>query len=929
MAYYFFVVCKKGIYGILCLITVFPCVLKAYEVPTHADITKEGIRMYELLRKETFKKDEREKMIQGSRDEDLPPRYIHHFYDPIHNTGWLGNYIGSISPIPSIKWAFDSKTQSKTIYHGDFSWPPRDEKKNYETIGHIMHLLEDLTVPEHTRLDTHLPYFNLGSPYETYFSLIPLTQYVHPSDYVFHSLSLNNLFKEMALYSVTYFFSEDTITSPRFTTPKIISTRDETLNNDVKVKYALGKDDRDTLFRLALVLPQGTNKWRKLLSSRIYTVNDPLVMDDYARRLIPFALSGIMRALTYMAPQGEVLGTSTTTSWSMEELHIPRATTRTKKVTHKIAKKKTTKPHTKIATQYIVIPHVIESTPHETIQPAVLPTYSDPSPVILPTIPPLFSGYSSPAPLQDPVAVAPSPPITNDTPSLTPTTHIPEPVVPPAPTPPPSIIPIQETPPPAPIVTQKYVAINEIAWAGTQDSASNEWIELYNPSRDIISLEGWTLRASDGTPLIHLEGSIGPYSYYLLERTDDSTVPGITADQIYVGGLSNNGETLILTDAHQQIIDTVDGSGGWPAGDNGCKCTMQRIDPRTSGTHASNWSTSPTSSGTPKAPNSGSKLSNSSSLSVALPYSTPTSLLLHVSYDASLSSTSSPPLYHEIMYFTRLSTTTPCAIPTTDIAHVLSASTTGDSLSLISLSPFTAYCVALRSWTSLGPTELGTATTVYTLASPLSKESKKVGGDIYGGEVWTPKFNPYLVVSDLIIKPGAVVVIEPGVVVKFAGGRQIIAQGTLTAVGTPLNPIVFTSYADDTFAGDSNNDMASSSPQPGDWERIQMGGSFCTSVCGILAGPTTLDHTIIRYGGGLTSKSMLYNSGSMNMITNNDIGYGLDVGLLNLTSPASSSTTTIRFNTFHHLNTAIKNNAGALVDILDNLFHDTTTDIFP
>jgi hypothetical protein len=120
------------------------------------------------------------------------------------------------------------------------------------------------------------------------------------------------------------------------------------------------------------------------------------------------------------------------------------------------------------------------------------------------------------------------------------------------------------------------VLINEIAWMGTTNSANAEWMELYNNGTDSVPLDGWSLSAADGSPNIQLSGTISPQGYYLLERTSDDTVPGITADQIYSGSLGNSGEHLQLKDNLNNLVDDVDASGGWPAGDNTTKMTMQR-----------------------------------------------------------------------------------------------------------------------------------------------------------------------------------------------------------------------------------------------------------------------------------------------------------------------------------------------------------------
>jgi len=138
------------------------------------------------------------------------------------------------------------------------------------------------------------------------------------------------------------------------------------------------------------------------------------------------------------------------------------------------------------------------------------------------------------------------------------------------------------------------IFINEIAWMGTKQAWQDEWIELYNPNNYVVYLNGWTLQAKDGQPFIYLNGQINPYSFYLLERTNDDTVPKITADLIYKGGLGNNGEHLILK--NDEIIHEIDCSLGWFAGNNESKQTMERI--------GDEWKNSNSVGGTPKAENS-------------------------------------------------------------------------------------------------------------------------------------------------------------------------------------------------------------------------------------------------------------------------------------------------------------------------------------
>jgi hypothetical protein len=111
------------------------------------------------------------------------------------------------------------------------------------------------------------------------------------------------------------------------------------------------------------------------------------------------------------------------------------------------------------------------------------------------------------------------------------------------------------------------VLINEVAWAGTNASANDEWIELYNPGWQAINLSGWRLAAADGNPDISLSGQIAAGGYYLLERTDDTTISDIPADLIYSGSLINNGEILRLYAPDGEVVDTANLDGGaWPAG---------------------------------------------------------------------------------------------------------------------------------------------------------------------------------------------------------------------------------------------------------------------------------------------------------------------------------------------------------------------------
>ncbi len=141
------------------------------------------------------------------------------------------------------------------------------------------------------------------------------------------------------------------------------------------------------------------------------------------------------------------------------------------------------------------------------------------------------------------------------------------------------------------MVHAQSVVINEIGWMGTSIS-EDEWIELYNASGNAVDVTGWTLVATDGTPNITLSGVIAAHGYFLLERTDDTTIADILAQQIYSGSLGNSGEYLQLWDAQHTLMDEVACHvSGWFAGSNTTKMSMERTNPGANGNQATSWAT--------------------------------------------------------------------------------------------------------------------------------------------------------------------------------------------------------------------------------------------------------------------------------------------------------------------------------------------------
>lgn len=116
-----------------------------------------------------------------------------------------------------------------------------------------------------------------------------------------------------------------------------------------------------------------------------------------------------------------------------------------------------------------------------------------------------------------------------------------------------------------PPTSHAQVLLSEIAWMGTDADANNEWIEIYNFNTTPTDLTGWTLTSSDGSIGITLSGTLLPHAVGVLERTDDTTLPGVTALLTYTGALANGGTTLTLKDENGVVSDQAIGGSDWEA----------------------------------------------------------------------------------------------------------------------------------------------------------------------------------------------------------------------------------------------------------------------------------------------------------------------------------------------------------------------------
>lgn len=158
--------------------------------------------------------------------------------------------------------------------------------------------------------------------------------------------------------------------------------------------------------------------------------------------------------------------------------------------------------------------------------------------------------------------------------------------------------------------------INEVMWAGSDLSSSDEWFELFLPpcadgsSCDPVSLASYTITylKSTGQETVMVTFPAGftiqPGQFLLISNlhADFSRLvlePALVSSSVT---LANSGLRLRLKDPSGMIVDEVDDGVGVPfAGANPSapipKASMERIDPSIAGTIKENWRTASTSRG--------------------------------------------------------------------------------------------------------------------------------------------------------------------------------------------------------------------------------------------------------------------------------------------------------------------------------------------
>lgn len=137
-----------------------------------------------------------------------------------------------------------------------------------------------------------------------------------------------------------------------------------------------------------------------------------------------------------------------------------------------------------------------------------------------------------------------------------------------------------------------------------------EFLELYNPLSEAVSLTGWKL--SDAVAFsFDSQDTIPPLGFYTVARNLDTLITvlpdGAAAGQWNSGdGLHNSGETIELRSPDDLLIQSIayEDNDGWVTQPDGQGPSLEWIDPGLDNGAPDAWTFSLVTGGTPGAPNS-------------------------------------------------------------------------------------------------------------------------------------------------------------------------------------------------------------------------------------------------------------------------------------------------------------------------------------
>ncbi len=910
------------------------------ENTTHPALTQEIIKFFNRHYPErAFTDDERAAIMRGSIEEDDGTRALHHFYDPVHERGLE---IADQEWQSSKEWAEDTMAQAEftdelfagtvTSYFSgedDHSWQRAiyeyawgSKTRGLESLGHILHLIEDATVPDHTRNDPHPPVLDFGSPYEAWTAQfapknLSLTEKLATKQPLLLP-TLQSYFDAAATYSNNNFFSKDTISNTTYTEPRIAFYKKELLNNGVT--YTFGYSSKN--FRLIRVDQDAD--WYSTISDHGQDntyLEDPqnLILSDYWSLLSEQAVvngAGVVKLFfdeVEKERQSKVLYEKNR-SWLEKQV---------------VKVKTTVTAWTSAAVSSIAGFFSGSDAPSETpstneagaIIAAVAPT-EQPSGAVLgatdePAAPP-----TAPEPLVPdaeqiiPESIAQTPTPVPEPQQATPTTPqnaaVPAPFfsvdtsagvpiggsgAPPqtAPETPPE--PASDAPPPPP--PDLLFSIAECS-----RSLSRETCLVATGTLSLV----WT---SDAEDIDHYDiscetggGACEQFNHLNASATGTSyTLPLANVSYRFSaravalsGAMSDPDEITVIFEETPVIINEISWAGAeW----------IELFNPTPYPIALAGVTLRSLAGEDPVIPLSG-------ELSARSYY------LIEPEGDESIANVLA-------------SSTAPFGAGLPDAGAELALTHAASGAILDRTPPIDAcggWCggagggqhISMERERPAAPGALAASWGSWAgfVGHGADQDGRRIGGtpgtrnsinyliarnnELSASAAIGASNSPYVVPSSILaIRAGATLTIQPGVVIKFLSGGGILAEGAVDARGTAAEPVVFTSFADDGYAGDTNEDGAASSPRPGDWGALRLAGDG-----------STLERTVIRYGGQyephIDAGANIRVEGAAATIADSVVEYGRTLGAWLKNARGGVSGTTFRTNGIG------AGSSGALVD---------------
>ena len=310
---------------VVAIALVVPASAVAYKEDVHAALTQEAVYFYnQNFKGNPIKSGDIRNLMAGARAEDEAPRMLNHFYDPINKRGLV---FGGKTWTASKEWVKSPDTQTAFLYNRlgrlanffdseagrttDYTWQRAikdfvdgDRERAMRGLGHVVHLIQDATVPAHTRNDPHPPTdendkeWGGPDPYEEWTAkFVPPDEAPRLEPERINTLSLlrasgkkpvqlpslEKYFDEVATYTNTHFYSKDSVGFNYYALPGPRPT-DRIVRNGFTF---IGSSDQDGGYILAKEKKSDPIRFVKTSGDSFTKIelDDEAIHSDYWKRL--------------------------------------------------------------------------------------------------------------------------------------------------------------------------------------------------------------------------------------------------------------------------------------------------------------------------------------------------------------------------------------------------------------------------------------------------------------------------------------------------------------------------------------------------------------------------------------------------------------------------------------------------------------------